>query len=62
MVYSAKRRTRKEWDDEWGDLNKEGHIWWLGSGKAGWEDVMGTNKWGWICEYLLLFEDIVFFP
>jgi len=46
--FGAKRRTRKEWDDEWGDLDKEGHIWWLGSGKAGWEDVMGTNKWGWI--------------
>ncbi|TFK36057.1 DHHC palmitoyltransferase-domain-containing protein [Crucibulum laeve] len=45
--FRAKMRTRKEWDAEWGALNSEGHIWWLGSGSKGWKDVMGNSIWGW---------------
>jgi len=41
---------RQEWDREWGTISKEGNIWWLGSGKKGWVDVMGTNPLGWFCE------------
>ncbi|KAF8999876.1 DHHC palmitoyltransferase-domain-containing protein [Cyathus striatus] len=45
---SAKTHTRKEWDAEWGALNTEGNIWWLGNGSRNWTDVMGRNKLGWI--------------
>lgn len=45
-----KRRIRRRWDEEWGTIEKEGNIWWLGSGMKGWVDVMGINRWGWICE------------
>ena len=41
---------RQEWDREWGSIGKEGNIWWLGSGKKEWVDVMGMNAWGWFCE------------
>lgn len=46
----SKRYSRKEWDREWGDLDTEGHIWWMEDRRAAWEDVMGTNVWGWFCE------------
>jgi palmitoyltransferase len=46
----SKRYSRKEWDREWGDLDTEGHIWWMEDRRAAWEDVMGTNAWGWFCE------------
>ncbi|KDQ06688.1 hypothetical protein BOTBODRAFT_167841 [Botryobasidium botryosum FD-172 SS1] len=41
------RKTRKEWDREWGKINTEGNLWWLGSKKANWEAVMGKNRWRW---------------
>jgi len=44
----AKRRTRKQWDEEWGRIGIEGNLWWLGSPKANWEAVMGKNVWWWI--------------
>ncbi|KAF8636073.1 hypothetical protein AX17_003780 [Amanita inopinata Kibby_2008] len=44
----GRRRTRKEWDREWGDLDTEGNIWWMGSRRKAWEDVMGSNIWGWL--------------
>ncbi|KAF8334416.1 zf-DHHC-domain-containing protein [Amanita rubescens] len=43
----SKRYSRKEWDNEWGDLDTEGHIWWMEDRRTAWEDVMGTNIWGW---------------
>jgi len=43
----AKRRMRREWDEEWGDMSTEGNLWWLGSRREGWEDVMGKSVWGW---------------
>ncbi len=46
----SKRYCRKEWDNEWGDLDTEGHIWWIEDSRAAWEDVMGANVWGWFCE------------
>ncbi|KAF8064338.1 DHHC palmitoyltransferase-domain-containing protein [Lyophyllum atratum] len=50
----GKRRTRRRWDAEWGRIDQEGNIWWLGSGMEGWKDVMGRNPWGWFCESLLI--------
>ncbi|KII83651.1 hypothetical protein PLICRDRAFT_47131 [Plicaturopsis crispa FD-325 SS-3] len=43
----AKAKTVKAWDEEWGRIGKEGHLWWLGSKRANWESVMGTRRWGW---------------
>ncbi|PPQ65457.1 hypothetical protein CVT24_010788 [Panaeolus cyanescens] len=45
--WGAKRRKVREWDTEWGDLNKEGNLWWKGSAHAEWVDVMGSNWLGW---------------
>jgi len=42
-----KRRTRRKWDEEWGRMSTEGNLWWLGSRREGWEDVMGKSIWGW---------------
>ncbi|TFK71228.1 zf-DHHC-domain-containing protein [Pluteus cervinus] len=42
-----KGRAQQEWDEEWGVMATEGNIWWLGSGRRGWEDVMGKSRWGW---------------
>ena len=47
---SARRRTLKEWDHEWGALSTEGNIWWMGSRSREWFSVMGHNALGWICE------------
>ncbi|KAF8841075.1 zf-DHHC-domain-containing protein [Paxillus ammoniavirescens] len=44
----AKRRARQQWDSEWGEIGKEGNLWWLGSSKANWEAVMGRNVWWWL--------------
>ncbi|OAX36920.1 zf-DHHC-domain-containing protein [Rhizopogon vinicolor AM-OR11-026] len=43
----AKRRTQKHWDQEWGRIDKEGNLWWLGSSRENWESVMGKNVWWW---------------
>ena len=51
---SEKRRMRQQWEREWGSISKEGNIWWLGSGRDGWVDVMGTNPMGWLCESYLV--------
>ncbi|TFY75615.1 hypothetical protein EWM64_g8396, partial [Hericium alpestre] len=44
----GKRRTRREWDREWGRIGLEGNLWWHGSIHAHWEEVMGTNIWTWL--------------
>ncbi|KIJ18105.1 hypothetical protein PAXINDRAFT_161618 [Paxillus involutus ATCC 200175] len=44
----AKRRARQQWDSEWGEIGKEGNLWWLGSRRANWEAVMGKNVWWWL--------------
>jgi hypothetical protein len=59
LVLREKRQMRRTWDEEWGAFGKEGNIWWLGSRTKGWVDVMGTNRWGWICE---CFSTFFFFP
>lgn len=51
---SAKRRTKKKWDQEWGRLNKEGNIWWRGNAYDEWVDVMGSSWMGWIRELYFL--------
>ena len=50
FIDSGKRRTKRQWDEEWGDPDTEGNLWWLGSLRANWEDVMGHNPLWWICE------------
>ncbi|OCH92562.1 zf-DHHC-domain-containing protein [Obba rivulosa] len=45
--FSALRKTKKQWDAEWGDPNTEGNIWWLGSRRKNWEAVMGHHVWEW---------------
>jgi palmitoyltransferase len=42
-----KRATRRQWDEEWGRIGKEGNLWWLGSSRANWVAVMGENKLRW---------------
>ncbi|KAJ7750903.1 DHHC palmitoyltransferase-domain-containing protein [Mycena metata] len=44
----AKRRALEAYDEEWGSPNTEGNVWWAGSARAGWEDVMGKNVVGWV--------------
>jgi palmitoyltransferase len=48
--FRNKGRTKRTWDEEWGGMNTEGNIWWLGSVRKNWESVMGTNILWWICE------------
>ncbi|KAI0062983.1 zf-DHHC-domain-containing protein [Artomyces pyxidatus] len=43
----AKRRTKKQWDAEWGRIGFEGNIWWLGSVRAHFEQVLGPSPWTW---------------
>ncbi|KAI0369328.1 zf-DHHC-domain-containing protein [Pilatotrama ljubarskyi] len=43
----GKRKTRKEWDAEWGRVGKEGNPWWLGSARRNWEATMGDKAWMW---------------
>ncbi|RXW18095.1 hypothetical protein EST38_g7766 [Candolleomyces aberdarensis] len=46
--FRGKRQMLKEWDREWGSLDKEGNIWWVGGRRREWEAVMGKNMLGWI--------------
>jgi len=48
ITLSAKREARRRWNEDWGDLNSEGNLWWTGSKRQGWIDVMGTSPLGWI--------------
>lgn len=49
-VLVSRRRIVKQWDTEWGKIETEGNLWWLGSKRANWEATMGRNKLGWIRE------------
>ncbi|KAJ7493473.1 DHHC palmitoyltransferase-domain-containing protein [Mycena latifolia] len=46
--FGAKRRAFAAYDEEWGAPDTEGNVWWAGSPRAAWEDVMGRSVWGWI--------------
>ncbi|KXN92539.1 putative palmitoyltransferase ZDHHC20 [Leucoagaricus sp. SymC.cos] len=46
--FAEKREAKRQWNEEWGDLDSEGNLWWTGSKKQGWIDVMGSNPLGWI--------------
>ncbi|KAL0567887.1 hypothetical protein V5O48_014107 [Marasmius crinis-equi] len=56
----SKALVRKAWDAEWGRVGREGNIWWLGGGRQGWEETMGSsqrtkeNPWGWVAWVLPL--------
>jgi len=45
--FGQKQRMRHIWDEEWGRIDKEGNLWWLGGTKENWVDVMGHNPLGW---------------
>ena len=62
VVSSAKRRKQQEWDQEWGRLNAEGHIWWRGNLREHWTDVMGDWWLGWIRECFSYIPRSIFFP
>lgn len=47
LSHSAKKRTLRQWDAEWGRIGREGNIWWMGSKRQNWEAVMGRNIWWW---------------
>ncbi|CAK5271297.1 unnamed protein product [Mycena citricolor] len=44
----AKQRVKRSYDAEWGNPDTEGNIWWPGSRRGAWEDVMGHAWLGWI--------------
>ncbi|KAF8196313.1 DHHC palmitoyltransferase-domain-containing protein, partial [Mycena galopus ATCC 62051] len=52
----VKRRIRRSYDAEWGHPATEGNVWWAGSRRAAWEDVMGRSWVGWICESSFLYS------
>lgn len=56
VVCRAKRKTRKEWDREWGRIGLEGNIWSLGSVRRHWELVFGPNPWTWMRALLFLYR------
>ncbi|TCD67747.1 palmitoyltransferase pfa5 [Steccherinum ochraceum] len=43
----AKRLTKRQWDEEWGRIGKEGNLWWLGDARKNWEAVMGDKWYQW---------------
>ncbi|KIP03033.1 hypothetical protein PHLGIDRAFT_267793 [Phlebiopsis gigantea 11061_1 CR5-6] len=45
--FGAKRQLRKQWDREWGDIDTEANLWWLGNTRENWVSVMGHNVWQW---------------
>ncbi|KAI0043421.1 zf-DHHC-domain-containing protein [Auriscalpium vulgare] len=44
---SAKRRTKKQWDAEWGRIGFEGNLWWTGDVRKHWKEALGPNPWTW---------------
>ena len=49
--FGKKRRAVKEFDQEWGTLNKEANLWWLGKNRKNWTAVMGTKALAWMRPY-----------
>lgn len=47
---SAKQAKRRQWNEQWGRIDHEANIWWLGSSRKNWESVMGKSVWWWIRE------------
>lgn len=58
-IWHCRRRkeVKKGWDREWGELETEGNIWWLGSARQNWEQRMGKRVWGWFreCGFIILY-------
>ncbi|KZT33540.1 zf-DHHC-domain-containing protein [Sistotremastrum suecicum HHB10207 ss-3] len=44
---SARRKKKKEWDHEWGRIEREGNLWWLESESENWKATMGRRVWEW---------------
>ncbi|KAI0742878.1 zf-DHHC-domain-containing protein [Daedaleopsis nitida] len=45
--FGAKMATKREWDEEWGRIRKEGYMWWNESSRKNWEATMGDKAWMW---------------
>lgn len=45
-----KMAVKREFDREWGRIDKEGNLWWLGSKRRNWTTVMGTKVLAWFSE------------
>jgi len=45
--FAEKAKTKRRWDAEWGKIETEANLWWLGSARANWESVMGKKIWWW---------------
>ncbi|KIJ41139.1 hypothetical protein M422DRAFT_780541 [Sphaerobolus stellatus SS14] len=43
---AGRKRIKEQWDVEWGKEEKEGNLWWSGSQRENWEQVMGRILWG----------------
>ncbi|KZP33220.1 hypothetical protein FIBSPDRAFT_943624 [Athelia psychrophila] len=41
---SAKQATRRRWNEQWGRIDREGNIWWLGSRRRNWEAGHGDER------------------
>ncbi|KIJ41148.1 hypothetical protein M422DRAFT_256000 [Sphaerobolus stellatus SS14] len=46
-VVVERKRIKEQWNVEWGKVEKEGNLWWSGSQRENWEQVMGRNPFGW---------------
>lgn len=55
-VVVERRKLRQEWDREWGRIEVEGNLWWAGSKKRNWVEVMGKNPLGWFCKSLIQYR------
>lgn len=41
------KKALHAFEKEWGSPDREGYIWWMGSRRKAWEDIMGDNWVGW---------------
>ncbi|KAF7317895.1 Palmitoyltransferase [Mycena kentingensis (nom. inval.)] len=48
LEFRAKRKIIAQYNADWGNPNTEGNLWWPGSPRKAWEDVMGRGWLGWI--------------
>lgn len=54
MLRCRKRQQQKrQWNAEWGRVEREGNLWWLEDWRTNWEQVMGKSVWEWFRMYSL---------
>lgn len=59
LALRQKKRLVKEWDVEWGKLNTEANLWWLGKKSLNWKAAMGSSAWKWLRECSVLLPGCV---